>query len=137
MICNCSCLSNGKELFLFGTRLAFGVWLLYLGLSKFIFIGPENFVGYISNSFAETWIPSFLILVTSWVILIGEVVLGAWLIIGKAPTLAWIATAKLMFILMFGQTVLQEHAVVFQNWHYFFIALLCASLSAEVNKCEA
>ena len=68
-------------------------------------------------------------MVLAWLIVVAEPVLGAWLLSGKRQRAAWTATAKLMFLLMFGQTMLQKHDVVANNWQYFVLALVCAALS--------
>lgn len=130
---NCNIMkSDSKQLFLFGARWAFGFWLLYIGVMKWVG-GADGFVGYISGQFANTWPPSWMILALAWIILVLEPLLGALLLLGKAQRLVWILTAKLMFILMFGQTLLGNYATVSNNWQYFFIALIAASLS---EPCE-
>lgn len=131
---NCSvCCKNPRELFVFGMRLAFGFWLGFVGINKWIG-GADVFVGYINTAFAETFLPSFLVNITAWIILVAEPLLGALLILGIAPTLVWLATAKLMFMLLFGQTILMQHAVVANIWFYLVLALACAALSSA--KCS-
>ena len=49
-----------RRFFLFGIRLFFGLWLLYVGLTKWIFMGPDRFVGYITAEFDKTWSPHTL-----------------------------------------------------------------------------
>ncbi len=124
--------ADSKELFCFGARWAFGFWLLYLGVMKWIG-GPENFVGYINGAFAETWVPARLLTVMSWLILILEPLLGALLILGWKERLVWITTAKLMFLLIFGQTILQEWGSVANNWQYLFF---CIALAAFSGPCD-
>ena len=119
---------ESKEFFLFGASYSFGIWLLYLGLNKWIG-GASGFVGYITKQFAETWAPEPLTLALAWIILIAEPLLGLWLITGKKLRLAWIATAKLMFMLMFGKTLLQDYPGVADNWQYLALALVCASFA--------
>ena len=124
---------KGRELFLFGARWGFGFWLLYVGASKWMG-GPGGFVGYISSSFAETWAPAALLVVLGWVIIIAEPLVGLWILTGRAAKLAWIAAAKLMFILMFGQTMLQQYATVANNWQYCILCLACAALTECDSK---
>ena len=124
---------TGTDLFLFGARWAFGFWLLYVGATKWLG-GPAGFVGYISSSFAETWAPAILLTVLGWIIIVAEPVIGLWLMIGRAAKLAWLAAAKLMFILMFGQTMIQEYGTVANNWQYFFLCLACAALTECDSK---
>ncbi|HEY5460725.1 MAG TPA: hypothetical protein VIJ89_03155 [Deferrimonas sp.] len=49
-----------RRFFLFGIRFFFGAWLLYVGLSKWIFMGPGVFVGYVAAQFDKTWSPHLL-----------------------------------------------------------------------------
>jgi len=125
---------SGRELFLCSTGLLFGLWLLYLGAMKWIG-GPGMFVGYIGTTFADTWLPGIMVTLTAWVILVAEPLLGLWLISGKCARCAWLATAGLMFMLAFGQTVLQQHATVANNWQFVILALACAALS-DSTCCE-
>ena len=126
------CDMDSRSFFLFGARIFFGAWLLYAGFAKFAFMGPSAFVGYIQSQFAQTWAPALLITVLAWIILIGEVVLGALLLVGRHMRCVWALTSLLMFLLMFGQTLLMKETVT-DNWHYVVFALACAALSSN-NK---
>lgn len=121
------------DLFLFSARWGFGSWLLYLGLSKWLG-GASGFVSDIESTFAETWLPEPLVLVTAWAILVSEVVIATLLLVGFKPRLTWIAATKLMFFLMLGQTIIAQYAVVANNWQYTVFCLLCACLSEPVSK---
>src|SRR3972149_682214 len=55
-----------RRFFLFGVRLFFGAWLLYVGLSKWILMGPGTFVGYITGQFDKTWSPHALNVFLAW-----------------------------------------------------------------------
>jgi hypothetical protein len=114
--------------FLFIFRLWFGVWLAFVGLMKWLG-GPAGFIGHIQEQFAATWVPGILVLIMAWGILIAEPLLGLWLITGKCQRLAWLATAKLMFLLLFGMTILKNYQTVSQNWIYCVFAIAAASLS--------
>ncbi len=125
-----------KEFFLRGARLAFGIWLLYVGLDKWMG-GASNFVGYITSEFANTWSPKELNTILAWVILIAEPAIGLWLIIGKCQRMAWAAAAKLMFLLMFGLTILHKPDTV-HNFEFFVFCLTCAALApAPADECKA
>lgn len=129
------CNLKGKELFLFGMRVAFGLWLLYIGLMKWI-SGPFGFVDYLTNSFSATWAPAFLVVGLGWIILVLEPLVGLWLLSAKKQRLAWLASCDLMFLLMFGQTMLQEYATVANNWQYVVLTLACAALTDPECKAE-
>jgi uncharacterized membrane protein YphA (DoxX/SURF4 family) len=120
--------ADSLELFLFGARWSFGFWLLYLGVMKWVG-GPGNFLAYIAKDFADEWPPELMITAIGWIILISEPLLGFFLILGFQQRLAWLLTAKLMFLLLMGKTILGDYATVANNWQYFFIALGAASLS--------
>ena len=107
-------------------RWTFGFWLLYVGVGKWLG-GPAGFVGYIETQFAATWLPAILTTTTAWIIIIAEPLIGLWLMLGKVQRLAWIAAAGLMFMLTFGQTVLQEYESVANNWQYLILCLVAAA----------
>ena len=127
--------AEGKELFLFGLRWSFGFWLLYVGAMKWI-NGPAGFIGYIGKDFANAWPPEIMITVLGWIIVVAEPLLGLLLIIGWRPRLVWLATAKLMWILMFGKTIVQDYPTVANNWQYFVLALAACCLTPPEKSSE-
>jgi uncharacterized membrane protein YphA (DoxX/SURF4 family) len=119
-----------KELMLFCLRFFFGFWLLFVGTTKWV-MGHQGFIGYISNEFASTFLPSFLVTITAWIIIIAEPLLGLLLIIGFRPRLTWLLTAKLLFILIIGKTILSDFQTVSNNWIYLLMAIGAASFEKE------
>jgi len=119
---------DARRFFLFGIRFAFGAWLLYLGLSKWIFMGPGVFVGYIAAQFDKTWSPHILNVFLAWLILAAEPALAVLILSGWKPRTAWTLTSLLLFLLTVGQTILMKPDVIV-NWQYLVLALLCAALS--------
>lgn len=117
-----------RRFFLCGMRLFFGVWLLYVGLSKWIFMGPHTFVGYITADFDKTWSPHVLNVLLAWLIMIAEPVLAVLILSGKKARKVWTLTSLLMFLLTIGQTILMKPDVI-ANWQYLVLTLLCAALS--------
>lgn len=117
-----------RRFFLFGIRIFFGLWLLYVGLSKWIFMGPYTFVGYITAEFDKTWSPHPLNAALAWLILIAEPALAALILSGRKARIAWTLTSLLMFLLAIGQTILMKPDVI-ANWQYLVLSLLCAALS--------
>jgi uncharacterized membrane protein YphA (DoxX/SURF4 family) len=117
-----------RRFFLCGIRFFFGLWLLYVGLSKWIFIGPDAFVGLITSAFEKTWSPRILNVSLAWLILIAEPVLAVLILSGKKARTVWTLTSLLMFLLAFGQTILMKPDVI-TNWQYLVLVLLCAALS--------
>lgn len=117
-----------RRFFLFGIRLFFGSWLLYIGLSKWIFMGPGMFVGYITAQFDKTWSPHILNVFLAWLIMIAEPVLAVLILSGKKARIVWTLTSMFMFLLAIGQTILMKPDVI-ANWQYLVLVLLCAALS--------
>ena len=117
-----------RRFFLFGIRFFFGAWLLYVGLSKWIFMGPGTFVGYIAAQFDKTWSPHVLNVSLAWLILVAEPVLAVLILSGRKARLVWTLTSLLMFLLTIGQTILMKPDVI-ANWQFLALVLLCAALS--------
>ena len=117
-----------RRFFLFGIRLFFGSWLLYIGLSKWIFMGPGMFVGYITAQFDKTWSPHILNVLLAWLIMIAEPLLAVLILSGKKARIVWTLTSMFMFLLAIGQTILMKPDVI-ANWQYLVLVLLCAALS--------
>jgi len=109
-------------------RFSFGLWLLYVGLSKWIFMRPNAFVGFITSEFDKTWSPHYLNIFLAWLIIVAEPVLAFFILSGRKARLAWSLTALLMFLLTIGQTILMKPDVI-ANWQYFVLTLACAALS--------
>jgi uncharacterized membrane protein YphA (DoxX/SURF4 family) len=119
---------EARRFFLVGIRFFFGSWLLYVGLSKWIFIEPGIFVGSIAAAFDKTWSPHTLNVLLAWLIMIAEPVLAVLILSGRKARMVWTLTSLLMFLLTFGQTILMKPDVI-ANWQYLVLALLCAALS--------
>ena len=126
------CDIDSKSFFLFGSRIFFGAWLFYAGLNKLVFMGSSNFVGYIVAEFSKTWSPEFLNMSLAWLILLAEPLLGLLLLLGKNQRCVWTATTLLMFLLTFGQTMLQKDAG--SNWMFTIFCLVCAAFSSNESS---
>ncbi|MBI3315437.1 MAG: DoxX family membrane protein [Candidatus Omnitrophica bacterium] len=123
-----------RRFFLYGIRFFFGLWLLYAGLTKWIFMGPGTFVGHITTEFDKTWSPHLLNVLLAWLIIIAEPVLAALILSGKKARLVWTLTSLFMFLLTMGQSILMKPDVI-ANWQYLILTLLCAALSdPEANR---
>lgn len=128
-ISNMTCFNyDTRRFFLCGIRFFFGLWLLYVGLSKWIFIGTGTFVGFITAEFDKTWSPHFLNFLLAWLILVAEPVLAVLILSGKKARIVWTLTSLLMFMLTVGQTILMKPDVN-ANWQYLVLTLVCAALS--------
>jgi len=117
-----------RRFFLFGARLFLGLWLLYVGISKWIFMGPAVFVGYVTAQFDKTWSPHVLNVSLAWLILFAEPVLALLILSGKKARKVWTLASLFMFLLTIGQTILMKPDVI-ANWEYLVLVLLCAALS--------
>ncbi|MBI4557346.1 MAG: hypothetical protein HY706_07175 [Candidatus Hydrogenedentes bacterium] len=124
-----------RKFFLFGVRICFGSWLLYVGLMKWISIGPGAFIGMITTEFDKTWSPHLLNVFLAWAIIISEPVLAALILSGQKARLVWTLTSLLMFLLAIGQTILMKPDVI-ANWQYLVLTLVCAALSEPETKVE-
>jgi len=122
------CHQETRRFFLGGMRFFFGVWLLYVGLWKWLVLGPHTFVGAITTEFDKTWSPHRLNVLLAWLIMIAEPVLATLILSGKKARTAWTLTALFMFLLTLGQTILMKPDVI-ANWQYLVLALVCAALS--------
>jgi hypothetical protein len=119
---------DARRFFLCGMRFSFGLWLLYVGLVKWVFIGSDAFVGLIATDFDKTWSPHLLNVVLAWLIIVAEPVLAVFILSGWKARLAWSLTALLMFLLTVGQTILMKPDVI-ANWQFTVLTLACAALS--------
>ena len=117
-----------RRFFLFGIRLFFGLWLLYVGFSKWIFMGPGMFVGYITAQFDKTWSPHILNVLLAWLIMIAEPVLALLILSGKKARKVWTVTSLFMFLLTISQIILMKPDVI-TNWQFLVLVLVCAALS--------
>lgn len=127
--------NDARRDFLFLIRIFFGLWLLYVGLSKWVFIGPDAFIGFITSEFDKTWSPHALNFILASLILIAEPLFALWLLSGIKSHLAWIFTSVLMFMLLMGQTILRKDTMA-DNWQYLVLAVVCASLCRSMGKSE-
>ena len=117
-----------RQFFLCGMRIFFGLWLLYAGVFKWLMMGPDVFVGFITAEFDKTWSPHVLNVFLGWLIIIAEPVLAVFILSGKNARKIWTATSVLMFLLTIGQTILMKPEVI-ANWQYLVLTLTCAALS--------
>ena len=117
-----------RRFFLFGIRFFFGAWLLYVGLSKWIFMEPGVFVGYVAAQFDKTWSPHLLNVSLAWLILVAEPVLAMLILSGREARKVWTLTSLFMFLLIIGQTILMKPDII-ANWQFLVLVLLCAALS--------
>jgi uncharacterized membrane protein YphA (DoxX/SURF4 family) len=117
-----------RKFFLGGMRFFFGFWLLYVGLSKWLIMGPGTFVGFITGQFDKTWSPHLLNFLLAWLIMATEPVLAVLILSGKHARKIWTLASLFMFMLTFGQTILMKPDVI-ANWQYLVLTLTCAALS--------
>ena len=122
------CKYDSRKLFLCGMRVFFGIWLLYAGLVKWLMMGPDTFVGYITTEFDKTWSPHALNVFLAWLIIIAEPLLALLILSGKHPRKVWTLTSLLMFLLVIGQSILMKPDVI-ANWQYLVLTWVCACLS--------
>ena len=105
---------------------ACGVVLLFAGIAKFGNI--SGFVGYLTSQFEKTWLPKVILVPYAHAIPFAEVILGALLILGIARNAVLFITGLFFITLTFGQLLLSQPQVIFQNMIYTVVtgALLFA-----------
>jgi thiosulfate dehydrogenase (quinone) large subunit len=110
-------------------RWGLGVVFLFYGIGKL----PDlsGFVsGYLTPMFEKTWLPQPLVAAFGYTLPFFEVALGVLLIIGLARNAVLFATGLLLIGLTFGQVLLQQSPVVFQNMGYLAMTIALLFLSA-------
>ncbi len=105
-------------------RWGFGLMFLFFGVGKLLAL--RQFVNvYLLPQFAKTWLPQWLLIPYGYVLPFVEVALGVCLLLGLVRQATLITAGLLLLSLTFGQVLLQQPPVVFQNLGYvFFIAAL-------------
>jgi thiosulfate dehydrogenase [quinone] large subunit len=102
-------------------RWGLGLMFFFFGIGKLLSL--KGFVnGYLLPQFAKAWLPQWLLVPYGYVLPFLEVTLGLLLLLGLARNAALIAAGLLLLSLTFGQIVLQQPPVVFQNLGYLFFA---------------
>lgn len=104
-------------------RLALGMLLFFAGLNKFL--NPHGATAVskgITESFADTWLPTVLVAPYAYVLPYVEVLVGAALILGLWSKLTFLVAGLLLVSLAFGKVVTMEYATVANNLNYVFMA---------------
>jgi len=104
-------------------RLGIGALFFFAGVGK---IGPgisATVDGFVAM-FADTWIPTFMIVGYAGSIMIIELLLGVWLISGFKLKWAWIASGLLLISLALGMLVIKKTDVAGTNFNYLLIAVI-------------
>jgi thiosulfate dehydrogenase (quinone) large subunit len=100
-------------------RCGLGFLFLFFGMAKLS--GLKGFANGLAYDFARTWLPHWLLVTYGYLLPFVEVGLGAMLLLGLARNRVLIATGLLLLSLTFGQILLRQPAVVFQNVVYLCI----------------
>ena len=97
-------------------RWVIGVVLLFAGIAKFGNV--SGFVGYLTSQFEKTWLPKAILVPYAHAVPFVEVILGALLILGIARNAVLFVTGLFFITLTFGQLLLSQPQVIFQNMMY-------------------
>jgi len=97
-------------------RWIIGVVLLFAGIAKLGNI--SGFVGYLGSQFEKTWLPKALLVPYSYAVPFAEVILGARLILDNERNAVLFVTGLFFISLTFGQLLLSQPQVIFQNMMY-------------------
>ena len=111
------------------SRWALGLLFFYNGLGK-IMGGVGGFVnGYLVPQFSKTFLPSILVTSYGYVLPYAELTLGILLIVGIFRNAVLFLTGLTLISLTFGQMLLQQHAVVANNFIYIFLTAILLFMS--------
>jgi len=109
----------------FLSRFSVGVVMLFYGVGKFV-MGFSNFVGWITGTFKDAWLPSIFWMPFTYTIPFAEIVLGIVLIIGLKTRWSLFLTGLYLVGLTFGQVVLSKPEVVAHN--LIFVILIAVGI---------
>ena len=105
-------------------RWALGLLFFYNGLGK-IMGGVGGFVnGYLVPQFSKTFLPPILVTSYGYVLPYVELILGILLIVGIFRNAVLFLAGLTLISLTFGQMLLQQHAVVANNFIYIFLTAI-------------
>ncbi len=124
-------LNDARRYFLLLIRVAFGLWLLYAGLFKWLGMNvSSDFVAGTVKMFADAkaWPPEWMLAPLAWAIAVAEPVLALLILSGWKPRLVWSLTAALMFQLTLGLSILMMPNAA-DNWQFIVLCAICAALS--------
>lgn len=119
--------------------LAYTLFRAFMGLNFFLHgavrLGPNygQFIDWVQETFAETWLPEWLVTIEAALIPGVEIVVGALLFLGFKTRLAIVAAMLLMATLVFGMNIVQNWELV--NRHVIYmIALYILLHDLEFNE---
>lgn len=111
------------DLVTLSARLAFGSLFLLAGAGKFIG-GYSGYVGWMTDSFKDAWIPDLLLLPFVYSLPFLEVGLGVLLLAGLLTPWALFGTVLLMVAFNIGKLALKDHAAVVDHTVYITLAVI-------------
>ena len=115
-------------------RLSLGVLFFFAALGKFTAPGGIGGVAQkMQESFANTWLPGFLLAPYVHVLPFLELAVGMLLLLGLCTRWTFFLSGLLLVSLAFGMMVQQQHAVVGTNLTYVLMATAGVLLSARDN----
>ncbi len=132
---NCECCKLSPEgMGALLMRLSLGILFLVAALGKFLAPGGIGGVAQkMQESFAGTWLPSFMVAPYVHALPFAELAVGILLILGLRTCWVFFLAGLLLVSLAFGMMVQQQHAVVGTNLTYVLMAAAGLWLSARDN----
>ena len=100
-------------------RWCLGLIFFFAGIGKFA--DPGGFANNLAQQYQKTWLPPLLVSLFARVLPFWEVIVGALLLLGLFRNSALFATGVLLILLVFGQALAGNGAVVFYNTGYLFM----------------
>jgi len=119
--------------------LAYTLFRAFMGLNFFLHgavrLGPNysQFIAWVQETFAETWLPEWLVTIEAALIPGVELAVGALLFLGFKTRLTIVAAMLLMATLVFGMNIVENWELV--NRHVIYmIALYILMHNLEFNE---
>lgn len=81
-------------------------------------------VGYFKQTFADTWLPTWMVTVHGYITPFAEALIALWLTFGWKLKYGWLFAGLFTISLAFGMTVAGKHDVASGNYNYVLICAL-------------
>ncbi|HPR64527.1 MAG TPA: DoxX family membrane protein [Thermoanaerobaculia bacterium] len=104
-------------------RLSLGLIFLVAGIHKAL-AGFEATAGWMTKAFEGTFLPEIAVQIFAYGLIPLEILVGVMLLLGLWRKGFLLTAACLLMLLIVGKLILADHAVVFQNTFYLFLAAL-------------
>jgi uncharacterized membrane protein YphA (DoxX/SURF4 family) len=94
--------------------------------------GAETILGtvqYFEQTFADTWLPLWLVRLHGYLTPFIEAIIPVWLLVGLRLKICWVVTCVFVITLGFGTAVAGRHDTAAANYNYLLICVIGLYLS--------